>query len=445
MLGRPRIDAPLDVFITAMHRLLLGIIVLVAGLAIVPAAQARLKTGSCLVPNVSSTCAVWTAKATFIGDGDTIYVDVDGDGSSRRYSVRMTGINATEQTVYAANPAQRRGECHSLEATARLEQLIRKSHWRVRLAAQDPASHSRQRMRRWVAVKRNGRWQDAGRILVSEGLALWLPSRVENAWNTEYSTLAQRAATLGRGLWDTDYCGVGPSQTSPLQLWANTDDDERGNDDVNEEWMKIRNLDPVNAVPLGGWWVRDSQLRRYTIPSWVTLPPGETLTVFVGEGEDTFTELFWGRQNAVFDNAGAGELGLGDGAYLFDPQGDLRAWMQYPCRLNCADPNTGAIEISARDRKPEHVTLRNVSAQAVDLATYRLSSPPFSYAFSRDAVLNPGEEMEVEIEGDPAQDTRLLKYWGETGPILDNRGDVIRLETFTGIQIGCYAYGSKVC
>jgi endonuclease YncB( thermonuclease family) len=431
-----------------MHRLrlLLASVAAAAALAsVLPSAAHAIRTGSCLVPGVPTTCAVWTGRVTFVADADTVYVDVDDDRSARSIAVRLIGINATEQTIYTNVAARRRGECHAVEATARLEDLIRKSKWRVRLAAQDPESHSRQRARRWLGVRRGGRWQDAGRRLIAEGHALWLPSRVEHAFNSDYSVLSQRAAALGRGIWNPSYCGDGPGQTSPLQLWANWDADNRSADDVNEEWIRIRNADPVNAVPLGGWWVRDSQLRRYTIPPWVTLPPGEMVTIYVGPGEDTFTELFWGRRNAVFENVTPNELSLGDGAYLFDPQGDLRAWMQYPCRYRCLDPNTGAIEISARPRNPERVTLRNVAAQPIDLAPYKLSSPPYSYSFGREAVLNPGEEMEIEVRGDPAQDTRLAKHWGETGSILNDAGDVIQLKSYTDLVIGCYAYGSRVC
>ena len=44
---------------------------------------------------------------------------------ARRQHVRMTGFNAMEQTVYSSIASRRRGECHALEATSRLEQLIR--------------------------------------------------------------------------------------------------------------------------------------------------------------------------------------------------------------------------------------------------------------------------------------------------------------------------------
>ena len=68
---------------------------------------------------------------------------------------------------------------------------------------------------------------------------------------------------------------------------------------LNGEWVRIRNLDPVNEVHLGGWWLRDSALSRYVFPDWATLPPGESLTVYVGEGTDTWTEFFWNRRKRL--------------------------------------------------------------------------------------------------------------------------------------------------
>jgi endonuclease YncB( thermonuclease family) len=415
-----------------------------AGLAAAPAtAQARV--GSCLVPGVTVPCTVWTGKVTFVGDGDTIYVDLKGDGTKKSIHVRMTGLNATEQYVYTSNPRARRGECHSLEATARLEQLIKRSRGRVRLAALDPSSHSGRRWRRSVAVRLGGRWRDAGRILISEGHGLWLPNGNEWAWNADYSVLAERAAAKHLNLWNPTYCGIGPSDASPLRVVANADADGADHDFVNGEWIRIRNLDPVNEVHLGGWWVRDSALRRYTFPDWATLPPGETLTVYAGEGTDTWTEFFWDQRFPIFENPTGSERAMGDGAYLFDPQGDLRGWMQYPCRENCADQYAGALSVSAKPKGREHVTVHNVAAFAVDLDGYRLQSPPYTYAFPRDSVLQPGEEMEVDVLGDPAEDTRLEKHWGEVGPILNNGGDRVKLTSFREVVLDCYAYGSASC
>jgi endonuclease YncB( thermonuclease family) len=427
-----------------MTRVFVALLAFLAVAAAAPAVAAA-RTGSCLVPGVDAVCTVWTGKVTTIGDGDTIYVNVEGDGISGSVHVRLTGINAAEQSVYSKAAANRRGECHALEATSRLEALIRKSRGRVRLAALDPESRSRQRLRRSVAVRINGRWRDVGRRLLIEGLALWLPNRGEHIWNRDYNVLSQRAAALGRGMWNPGYCGPGPSEGVPLQIWASWDADGSDQDFVNGEWIRIRNPDPVVSVPLGGWWVRDSQLRRYTFPSWATLPPGEIITVHVGDGPDTWTEFFWGLRWPVFENVTSDERALGDGAYLFDPEGDLRAAMIYPCRHICADANVGTIQVDAKVRGREHITLRNVAAVPVDLATYQLATHPYVYSFSRDAVLNPGEEMRIDVRGDPALDTRLEKSWGETGPILDNNGDVLRLRSYTDIEIGCFAYGDESC
>ena len=425
-----------------MPRLLACLIVLLI-LAAAPAAEAR--TGSCLAPGVKALCTVWTGKVTFIGDGDTIYVDVKGDRTSKSLHIRMTGFNAMEQSVYSSIASRRRGECHALEATSRLEQLIRASRWRVRLAAQNPGSHSGLRPRRAVAVRIAGRWRDVGTIMLTEGHALWLPNRQEWAWNAGYSTLAELAAAQQLGLWSPAYCGPGPSDASPLRVLANADADGDDNANVSGEWIRIRNLDTVNTVQLGGWWVRDSALRRYVFPDWATLPPGESLTVYAGGGTDTWTEFFWDQRKPIFENPTGGEKAMGDGAYLFDPQGDLRAFMTYPCRVSCNDPYQGAVAVSAKPRGREQITVRNRADFAVDLDGYRLQSPPYSFAFPRDSVLAPGEEMEIDVLGDPLEDSRLEKSWGAPGPILNNGGDVIRLTSFRGIELDCYAYGSASC
>ena len=423
---------------------LLACLIVFAALAVAPAA-AQARAGSCLAPGFKAICTVWTGKVTFVGDGDTIYVDVKGDRTTKSQHVRMTGFNAMEQSVYSSIASRRRGECHALEATSRLEQLIRASRWRVRLAAQNPASHSRLRPRRAVAVRIAGRWRDLGTIMVAEGHGLWLPNRQEWAWNAGYSTLAEQAAASQVGLWSPAYCGLGPSDISPLRVIANADADGNDERNIGGEWIRVRNLDPVNEVRLGGWWVRDSALRRYVFPDWATLPPGESLTVYAGAGTDTWTEFFWGERKPIFENPTGGERAMGDGAYLFDPQGDLRASMTYPCRIACTDPYQGAVEVTAKPRGRESVTVRNIAAFAVDLDGYRLHSPPYSYAFPRDSVLDPGDEMTISVLGDPAEDSRLEKSWGRPGPILGNGGDRVRVTSFRGVELDCYAYGTASC
>jgi endonuclease YncB( thermonuclease family) len=425
------------VFGSIVRALVITIALLVGAGAAAQAAEAR--TASCLAPATGVTCHVWTGKVTFMGDGDTLYVDIAHDGLRSSLPVRITGINATEQTVYSNVASQRRGECHALEATARLEQLLQRNRFRVRLYAIDPESRSGNRLKRVVATKVRGRWRDLGRILVSEGHAVWLPGQREYAWNVDYERRAERASRRQLGIWNPTYCGAGPSDASPLKVTVNGDVSF-----LSDEWVRIRNLDPVNEVPLGGWWVRDSALNKFVFPDWATLPGGESLTLYVGEGADTWTEFYWQRRKPVFGNIGP--YGDGDSAFLVDPQGDVRAWMTYPCVTQCTDPYQGMLKVSAKPRGREYVTVSNVGSITVDLDGYQLRSPPYSYPFPpRDSILEPGEQMRIWTGGDPGEDTRLEKHWGETGAFLNNGGDRVRLASLRGVVLDCYAYGTGTC
>jgi endonuclease YncB( thermonuclease family) len=411
--------------------------------ALLPA-TAEARSGSCLIPGVNTKCSIWTGRVTHVVDGDTVWVDLAH--SNRVVKVRWTGINANELSVYSDNPARRRGDCHGVEAANRLESLLRRGGMRVRLAAIDASSESHKRWRRAVAVKLGGRWRDTGRILVSEGLALWLPNANEWLWNASYSLLAEKAAAAHRGLWNPTACGRGPQDNAQLRLTVNGDAD--GVDDaanLNGEWVRIRNLDPAKAVRLGGWALRDTAPRRYVFPDWVTLPPGEEIEVHVGKGTNTFTELFWGLKRPIFENTSGGDHGVGDAAFLDDPQGDIRAWSSYPCRISCADPNAGALHVTADPVGRESITVTNSGATPVDLDGYRLWSPPHVYPFPRATVLGPGEALRVDTVGDPDENEPGLQHWGNPGPILTDSGDTIRLTNLRGVQLDCYAYGAATC
>ena len=291
---------------------------------------------ACISGAAAPLCHFWRGKLKWADDGDTIDVRMPtSTGKVKTVRVRIIGIQAMEQTLYTSNPRRRKGECHALRATARLEQLIGKGGGRVRLGAQDPASASGRRLRRSVAVKIRGVWRDVGSMLVAEGHALWLPYTFEYAWNATYARFAQEAATRGRNLWDADACGAGPSAGVPLRVTVAPD--PRGDDrrNVNGEQVTIQNLSPTEGVPLAGWWLRDSSLQRFRFPWWAGVPPGSSVTVSVGSGTNTPLSLYWGLDHPIFENPIPDGRALGDGAYLFDPQGDLRAWTMYPCYVNC--------------------------------------------------------------------------------------------------------------
>ena len=293
-------------------------------------AQSRVFQVPCVPGSGAPLCFAEDAKVLDVDDGDTIDVRIFGAG---RHRIRLTGVNATEQAIYHSDPGHQAGECHSLEANALLTSLIKRSHGRVRLLYQNALSRAGRRLVRDVQVFMRGSWHDTGNLLVSRGEALWLPNGKEYAWNRTYSVLSQQAASRHLGLFDSTYCGVGPDQDIPLGVTVYPNAPGNDSVNVNGEWLRIANLGsrPIN---IGGWWVRDSSTKRYVFAELTTLPAGGRITVHVGRGRDDFDTLYWGLREPIFDNPTSDARALGDGAYLFDPQGDLRAWDMYPCRFS---------------------------------------------------------------------------------------------------------------
>ncbi len=310
--------------------------VLCAAAAVLAGAAAPASAATACRPGAGSpACQVWTGKVAWVPDGDTPLVDVYGDGTATPKSIRLIGVQAMEQTVYDRTPAKRRGECHALAATARVEQLVRAGGGIVRLTAQRASSASRGRPLRSIAVKINGVWRDVGLDLIRNGYALWLPIPDEWAWNPAYRLAAQQAAREGRRMYDTDTCGVGPYQGAKLSVEVNFDAEGADDENVNGEWIRVANASSA-PVPVGGWWVRDSGLRRYTFPAGAVVPARGAVYVHVGRGTATATHKYWGQPAPVFANPTFDNRAIGDGGYLFDPRGDLRAWMHYPCVVACA-------------------------------------------------------------------------------------------------------------
>ena len=138
----------------------------VAGALVLPASSAHAASGPCLpdYPN-GAQCKVWKGKVRYVDDGDTLDADVPRDGLGGLLRVRLIGAQAMEQTSYRAS--QRAGDCHAVDATNRLEQLVKRSKGKIRVASLYPESRSRGRRLRSIAVRRERalarRRADAGR------------------------------------------------------------------------------------------------------------------------------------------------------------------------------------------------------------------------------------------------------------------------------------------
>jgi hypothetical protein len=173
---------------------------------------------------------------------------------------------------------------------------------------------------------------DTGEVLVAEGLALWLPNGIEYAWNRAYSRASEAAAAHRLRLFDPRGCGPGPTAEVEPRLRLRWD--ARGNDatNVNGEWARIRNPSD-RPLALGGWSFRDSSARSLVFPAGAVVPPHGRVTVHVGRGTGGGRRFYWGLPGPAFENASGGPRAMGDGAYLFDPRGNLRAFHIYPRRV----------------------------------------------------------------------------------------------------------------
>ncbi len=235
-----------------------------------------------------------------------------------------------------------------------------------------------------------------------------------------------------------------------LKVWLTWDANGIDGGDLNGESVHIKNTGRT-AVPLGGWRVRDSAYRGtlargFVFPASATLPPGGTVGVFVGTGRATATRFFWGQAAPVFENVSR-TTGLADGAYLFDPQGDLRSSVVYPCRVSCADPLARRIALAAVYDPPgadtaarEHVLVTNRSPAPAVLEGYQLWSWPYGYTFPPGSWLRAGESLRVSLgSGRPS---RLAHHWRLGVPALGNAGDSVALRSSSNVLVACRAWGS---
>ena len=283
-------------------------------------------TARCPAQTGGPRCHLWYGKATFIDDGDTIDVDIHGDGMHTPRRVRFTGINAMELRRYSKYARRRRGACHAVSAADLVQRLVHRAHRHVRLAARRPSSHAGKRLRREISVRIHGHWVDLGSREVRDGLALWMPSHREWAWNRKYARLAKQARAAGRGIYNPRACHGGGR---PLEMHLRYDAPHNDAKHVNGEWARISNPWP-HEIHIGHWRFRDSALRSFRFPRRTVVRAHGSVLVRMGHGRNRRRVFHWGLGSPPLENPTYGRRWLGDGGYLFDRHGDIRASEIYP-------------------------------------------------------------------------------------------------------------------
>jgi endonuclease YncB( thermonuclease family) len=292
------------------------------------------------LPAQAGSSALQYGKVVFVDDGDTVDVDLQGDGTSKPVRVRFIGIQAMELHVYSHTLSKLRGECWGVDAARNLHRLVAGKQVRLTARRASSASTHNVRPRRFVSVRVNGVWTDVGAMQLDAGLVL--PDLIpdEFSHNLDYAQRSQAAAANGVGFWgSSSRCGIGPSQEDQVKVDVNWDADGNDGENVNGEWVDVTNVG-VNPLDLSGWWVRDAAYRGYrahgyTFPAGTVVAPGDRVRLKIGHGTNGDGVLHWGLDIPIFANVTGSRTFMGDGAWLYDPNGDLRAWDMYPCRAVC--------------------------------------------------------------------------------------------------------------
>ncbi|UIO98793.1 lamin tail domain-containing protein [Halobaculum sp. CBA1158] len=153
--------------------------------------------------------------------------------------------------------------------------------------------------------------------LVDRGLARVYDSSFERG-ETFYAA-EERAMSDGRGLWscrdgtprpaaDDETTATASATATPegdgvvvSRIHADAEGDDAEN--LNDEYVVLTNRGD-ESVDLSGWTLEDAAGFTYEFPEGTTIDAGASLTVHVGQGADTETDLYWGRERPTLNNDG---------------------------------------------------------------------------------------------------------------------------------------------
>ena len=263
-------------------------------LAVAPAAHAATSRGPCVAGQAAPLCHFWTGKVTFVADGDTIRVDIDGDGARQPedgplHRHQRDGAVALQQVPRPPPGRVQRPRGHGADRGLHQARQRRRAPRRAEPREPDgpsPAALRRRARRRAVGRPRPRRDGAGPRALAAQRRRVGAQPRVPRAG---------RAGRRGqaRPLRPERLRRRARRPRLPLAVDVNWDADGMDEKNLNGEWIDIRNLGATD-VSLAGWWVRDSWMRGeakkdigFHFPAYAVVPAGGSVRVYVGCGENS--------------------------------------------------------------------------------------------------------------------------------------------------------------
>jgi len=254
-------------------------------------------------PSSAMPSGAQMVTVTSISDGDTLDVRAD-DGSV--FEVRIIGTNSPESS-----------ECFSDEATRVLAALAPTgSSIGMTRDVSDIDQFDRLLRYLWVGA------MSINEESVRRGAAISRSYPPDTAMTERFDSAQAAAREAELGLWSPTACGPRAEATLGI-VEVVFDAPGNDNENLNEEWIAIRNQG-ATPVDLTGWGIKDeSASHRYEFPESFTLFPAEAVTVRTGCGTDFGTDLHWCNVgSAVWNNTG-------DTAFLLDPNGNTHVAYSY--------------------------------------------------------------------------------------------------------------------
>jgi micrococcal nuclease len=240
------------------------------------------------------------ARIVRIFDGDSMEVEIAGS----IVELRMIGINAPEGD-----------ECHGDAARDALRGLLAEGAVVLEEDTDDLDRYGRMlRYLRVDGIDVNQRMLELGHaVALSDGHTRRGPYRVA----------ARDAMDRRIGMWQPEACGPASGAAVDIPI---PEFDPPGRDEENPllEYVDIRNAGDV-ALDMERWTLRDeSTQHRYDFGP-VVVPPGASVRVRSGCGEDRDLDLAWCAADPVWSNGG-------DTVILQDDHGNVVAWRVYEGR-----------------------------------------------------------------------------------------------------------------
>lgn len=258
----------------------------------------------------------WTGTIVDVTDGDTMDVRLP-NGSIE--TVRLLGVDTPETSVGRVSPDEWEDipdttdgrdwlVNHGDDATSYAEERLEGQEVYIET---DPEADRRGyygRLLVYISQSETAETSFNG-LLLQNGYARYYDS--EFSEQAVYQDAESTAQQDDIGVWGysvpetaTDAPAGGSGSGSGVVV-ASIHEDADGNDNenLNDEYVTFENTGD-EAVDLSGWTVSDEADHVYTFPNGFTLEAGAKVTLYTGSGTDTDTELYWGEDNAVWNNGG---------------------------------------------------------------------------------------------------------------------------------------------